>query len=185
MTEDMPKIEVIEHEKCPICGANELVLTDMERDIPFFGNVAIFSMSCNACKYHKADVEVLEKRDPVKYTLEVSSEDDLKIRIIKSSFATVKIPHIGSIDPGETSNGYVTNVEGILNRIKKQIEFLRDSSDDPADAKKAKNLLKKMTRILWGQEKVKIILEDPTGNSAIISDKAEKSPLKVKKSKKK
>ena len=46
---------------------------------------------------------------------------------------------------------------------------------------KAKNLLKKITKIVWGQEKQKIIIEDPTGNSAIISDKAIKSPLKVKK----
>jgi len=183
MSEKMPEIEIIEHEKCPICGANELVLTEMERDIPFFGKVAIFSMSCNSCKYHKADVEALEYKDPVKYSLEVSSEEDLKIRIVKSSFATVKIPHIGSIDPGETSNGYVTNVEGVLNRIKKQIEFLRDSAENPADSKKAKNMLKKLTRVLWGQEKIKLILEDPTGNSAIISDKAEKTLLKVKKKK--
>lgn len=181
MSEDVPNIEVIEGEKCPICGANQLTLTEMERDIPFFGAVAIFSMNCSACKYHKADVESLEEQEPVKYTLEISSEEDLKIRIIKSSNATVKIPHIGSIEPGEAANGYVTNVEGVLNRLKKQVEFLRDSSDDPADAKKAKNILKKLTRIMWGQEKVKLTIEDPTGNSSIISDKAEKKPLKVKK----
>jgi C4-type Zn-finger protein len=30
-----------------------------------------------------------------------------------------------------------------------------------------------------GREKLKIIIEDPTGNSAIISDKAIKAPLKT------
>ena len=180
MSEDTPNIEVIDGEKCPICGANELTLTEMERDIPFFGQVAIFSMNCNACKYHKADVESLSEQEPVKYSFEVGSEEDLKVRIIKSSFATVKIAHVGTIEPGEAANGYVTNVEGILNRMKKQVEFLRDSSDDPADAKKAKNILKKLTRVLWGQEKLKIALDDPTGNSAIISDKAEKKNYKAK-----
>ena len=43
--------------------------------------------------------------------------------------------------------------------------------------KKAKNMLKKLNRTMWGQEKLKIIIEDPSGNSAIISDKAKKSKL--------
>lgn len=181
MSEEMPEIEIVEGEKCPICSANELTLTEMERDIPFFGKVAIFSMNCNACKYHKADVESLEKREAKKYSFEVSSEEDLKVRIIKSSMATVKIAHVGNIEPGETANGYITNVEGILNRMKKQVEFVKESSDDKADIKKAKNILKKLTRVMWGQESIKITLEDPTGNSAIISDKAEVKKYKPKK----
>ena len=59
-------------------------------------------------------------------------------------------------------------------RYKKQIEIIRDESDDIADRKKAKNHLKKLTKIFWGQEKCKIVLTDKTGNSAIISDKAVK-----------
>jgi C4-type Zn-finger protein len=31
---------------------------------------------------------------------------------------------------------------------------------------------------MWGQDTLKIIIEDPSGNSAIISDKAVKSKLK-------
>jgi zinc finger protein len=181
MSEDIPGMEVIENEKCPMCGEKKLTLTEMERDVPFFGQLAIFSMDCNACGYHKADVEALEEHDPVKFTIEISCEEDLKIRVIKSSYANIKIGTIATIEAGEASNGYITNVEGILNRIKRQIEFLRDNSDDPADTKKAKNHLKKLTRVLWGQEKIKIVLEDPTGNSSIISDKAVKDKLKVKK----
>ena len=45
---------------------------------------------------------------------------------------------------------------------------------------KAKNMLKKINKIIDGQEKAKLIIEDPSGNSAIISEKAEKSKLKVK-----
>ena len=46
-----------------------------------------------------------------------------------------------------------------------------------SDQKKAKNLLKKITNCMWGREKLKLILEDPSGNSAIISDKAAKGKL--------
>lgn len=176
-----PPMEVIEGETCPMCNAKTLTLMETQREIPFFGLVSLFSMDCATCRYHKADLEALEEKDPVKYTLEINSEEDLRIRIVKSSFATVKIPHVGNIEPGDAANGYITNVEGILNRMKKQVEFLRDNSEDKADSKKAKNIVKKLQRVLWGQEKLKITIEDPTGNSAIISEKAIKGKLPKKK----
>jgi zinc finger protein len=84
---------------------------------------------------------------------------------------------MGKIESGSASNGYVTNVEGLLNRFKKQIEFLKESSDDKADQKKAKNYLKKLQKVVWGQEPLTLVLEDKTGNSAIISEKALKKKL--------
>ena len=101
----------------------------------------------------------------------------MKVRIIKSSKATIKLPHITTITPGPVSKGYITNIEGILNRVKHQIEATRNSEEDETVKKKAKNLLKKLTKISWGQEKQKIIIEDPSGNSAIISERAVKTKL--------
>jgi zinc finger protein len=178
MTQDEPNIDVISGEKCPMCGENTLTLTEMERDIPFFGVVAIFSMSCMSCHYHKADVEAAEHSDPVRFDFTIDSEDDMSVRVVKSSNAIIKFGRIGKIESGEASNGYVTNIEGLLNRLKKQVEFLRDSSDDKADQKKAKNHLKKLQKVMWGQDTLTITLEDKTGNSAIISEKAEKKKLK-------
>jgi len=176
----MPKPETISGQPCPLCHQKTLTLTDEELEVPYFGKVHLFSMTCTSCKYHKADVEALEKKEPCKYTFEINREQDMKIRVVKSSEATVKIPHITTITPGPASQGFITNIEGILNRVKYQIEVARDIAEDNADRKKAKNLLKKLTKIMWGQEKQKIIIEDPSGNSAIIDDKAEKSGLKVK-----
>lgn len=171
-------VSALEAQECPVCKEKTLTLTEMEKEIPYFSKVFIFSMSCSNCNYHKADVECAEQRDPVKYSFEVSSEDDLKVRVVRSGEATVKIPHVITIEPGPSSNGYVTNIEGILNRVKKSIEIARDSEEDEDARKKAKNLLKKLNRAMWGQEKLKVIIEDPTGNSAIISDRAEVSKLK-------
>src|SRR3989344_7376665 len=158
--------------KCPFCHADGLVLMEDERDIPYFGKVYIFSMTCNNCKFHKADVECVDQKDPTRHSVEVSGEEDMKIRVVKSSNATVKIPHITTIDPGEASNGYVTNVEGIIRRIKSQLEILKEDPEDKEGAEKARNMIKKLNRVTWGEEKLKLIIEDPTGNSAIISDKA-------------
>ena len=64
-----------------------------------------------------------------------------------------------------------------MNRVQKEIENVRDNEEDADARKKAKNLLKKLQRVTWGKDKMKIIIEDPTGNSAIISDKAVKGKL--------
>lgn len=171
--------EFIKGELCPFCNKKTLQLMESEMDIPYFGKAYLFAMDCEnpECGYHKADVESAEEsKGPVKYTLDIDSEEDMKIRIVKASSCTVKIPHIGSIESSETSNGYVTNVEGVLNRMKKQIEAIRDDQEaDEEERKKAKNLSKKIVRIMWGQEKAKLILEDQNGNSAIVSPKAVKS----------
>ena len=169
-----------EQQPCPLCHEKTLILTEREIEVPYFGNVYLFSMTCSNCKYHKADVEATEQKYPVKFEFEITSEEDMKVRVVKSSEATVKLPHLATISPGPASQGYVTNIEGILNRVKYQIESVKEMEEDEEDKKKAKNLLKKLTRITWGQENQKIIIEDPSGNSAIISDKAIKMSLKVK-----
>jgi len=172
--------EDIEHQQCPLCHQNTLILTERETEVPYFGKVYLFSMTCNECKYHKADVESTEHKEPARYEFEISSEEDMKVRVVKSSEATVKLPHLATITPGPASQGYVTNIEGILNRVKYRVEAAKEMEEDEEDKKKAKNLLKKILDITWGKEKQKLIIEDPSGNSAIISDKAIKSPLKVK-----
>ena len=176
MTE-MAQPDVLAGQPCPMCGQRTLSLTEAESEVPFFGKVFLFSMNCSGCKYHMADVEAAEPKEPCKYTFELAKEEDLKVRVVKSSQATVKIPHVTTITPGPASLGYVTNIEGILVRVKKGIEDARDMAEDEEDKKKAKNLLKKLQRAMWGQEPLKIIIEDPSGNSAIISDKAVKGKL--------
>ena len=180
MAEEQLKEEDFEQQPCPLCHEKSLILTEREMEVPYFGKVYLFSMTCSSCKYHKADVEATERKEPMKFEFEISSEEDMKVRVVKSSEATVKLPNIASISPGPAAQGYVTNIEGILNRVKYQIEAAKEMEEDEEDKKKAKNLLKKLLNITWGKEKQKLIIEDPSGNSAIISDKAVKSPLRVK-----
>jgi len=172
-----PKIDKLEGQACPVCHKNTLTLTEQETEVPYFGKLYVFSMSCSSCDYKKADVEAEEQKDPVRWSINIESDKDMNIRIIKSSEATVKIPRITTIEPGPASEGYITNVEGLLEKVKEQIESVRDNEEDPDAKKKAKNLVKKITRIMWGKEKTKIIIEDPSGNSAIVSEKAVKGKL--------
>jgi len=104
--EFMPKEESVaegdfEQQPCPLCHEKTLILTERETEVPYFGKVYLFSMTCNNCKYHKADVESTEQKEPVKYDFEISSEEDMKVRVVKSSEATVKLPHLATISPGQ------------------------------------------------------------------------------------
>ena len=167
----------LKDQPCPVCGQKKLTLTEAETEVPYFGKIFIFAMHCDGCKYHKSDIEAAEKREPCKYVFEVSGKEDLQVRVIKSSEALVKFERVGDIEPGTASEGLVTNIEGMIQRIKEQVENIRDHEEDEELKKKAKNLVKKLQNVLWGEEKLKITIEDPTGNSAIISEKAKRSKL--------
>ena len=170
-------MEEIKGELCQFCGKNGLNLREEEVEIPYFGLVYILSMNCDECGYRKTDVEPAEKKEPCRYTFEVTSEEDLNVKIVKSGGGRVKIPHVITIDPGPATSGYITNIEGLLERVKNIIQSTAESEDDSSAKKKAKNLIKKLNKVLVGREKLKIILEDPTGNSTIVSDKAVKGKL--------
>ncbi len=168
----------IKNQKCPICHKNTITLTEDIKKIPYFDKVFIFSMKCSNCKYSMSDIETETKKQPSKYIFEITSDKDMKIRVVKSSYATIKIPQLRmSIKPGPASEGYISNIEGILNRFTKVIESEKHSEDKKI-RNHAKNLLKKIRKVKSGDFKLKIIIEDPTGNSAIISDKAKIEKLK-------
>jgi len=166
--------EILKDQICPFCGNKTLTLVEEKREIPYFGTAYLFSMECSSCDYFKADIEFDKEQKPCKYKLDINSEEDMKIRVVKSSNATIKIPRMITITPGPMSNGYVTNVEGILNRIEKVFKDQLETEDDNSKKKKLKNMIKKLQKVKWGNEELTLIIEDPSGNSAIISDKAVK-----------
>ncbi|MBI2665566.1 ZPR1 zinc finger domain-containing protein [Candidatus Woesearchaeota archaeon] len=165
-------------QKCAFCDQDKLTLREEEVDIPHFGRVFVLSAECEGCGYRKADVEPAEKKEPCRYTFEVASESDMNIKVVKSGEATLKIPHIITVEPGPASEGYITNVEGLLERVKKMVQSSVDEEDeDETVQRKAKNMIKKINNVILGRDTLKIIIEDPSGHSAIISEKAQRSKL--------
>ncbi len=167
----------IKGEMCHFCGEKKLSLREEDINIPYFGKVFVLTMECLGCGYRKADVEPAEKKEPCKYVFEVTCEADLSVKLVKSGDATVKIPHIITIEPGPASEGFVTNVEGLLERVRKMVESSIDGEEDDTIKKKGKTMLKKLTNVMLGRESLKIIIEDPTGHSVVVSDKAVKSKI--------
>jgi len=172
-------MEEIKNQPCPFCGKKTLMLIEDKKEIPYFGKCFLMTMDCSNCKYHKFDIESAERKDPIKYTFIVKNKEDMKVRVVKGAEATIKIPTLRmDVRSAIGATAYISNIEGVLRRFKKIIEGQRDSSEDKSVKKSAKNLLKKIWKVECGELECKIVIEDPSGNSAIISDKAEVSKLK-------
>jgi len=172
-------MDEIKNQQCPICKKNTLTLREELKEVSYFGKLYLFSMECSDCNYKKSDVESETKKKPVKITFTIESEKDLSVRVIKSSTASIRIPQLRiSVTAGSESDGYVSNIEGVLGRFYKITEGERDIAEDEKTRKKAKKLLKKLWKAKSGDLKLKVILEDPEGNSGILSEKAEIKNLK-------
>jgi zinc finger protein len=162
---------VLENQTCPFCFKKTLSLTEEEKDISGFGIVYLLSMGCSSCNFSKTDVELFESSKK-KLTFDVESKKDFDIVIIKSSSAKIKIPTIRkSIKPSENSSGCITDVKGLIEEFENILISERDSCEDKKEKKSIKNTLKKLWKVKLGEIPLKIIIEDPSGNSVIVSDK--------------
>lgn len=168
--------DVIEGETCMLCGEDALTLTEESVDIPHFGETFIFAMDCQECDFSMSDVEAAEEKEASEYRYTVSSEEDLSTRVVKSSNATIKVNYVGEVEPGEASTGEVTNVESVLQRFRRVMEGRKDEASGD-ERKQLQNKIDKVADALYGREEITLKIKDPSGNSAIISDDAERNDL--------
>jgi zinc finger protein len=93
--------------------------------------------------------------------------------------ATIKIPELGvQIDPGPACQGFVTNIEGVLDRIENIVRGALIWAENE-ERENAITLLDQIARARLGAMPFTLIIEDPSGNSAIISEKVKKTPLET------
>lgn len=176
------EIFIVENQQCPVCFQEKATFTEYEIEDPLAGPISIFSIKCLACGFKNSDLEFLEEGTPAEYSVDVESKDDLDIRIIKSGSCEIKIPTFRiSVDSSMNSEGFITNVEGVIMRFKKQIELLKNDSElDKAQRKKVKNILKGIDEVLAGEKKMTLKLRDESGNSLMVSEKVQVKKLKKK-----
>ena len=154
---------------CPICGKRSLALSEVHKEIPYFGRVILASWRCFSCGYRHVDVFSLEVREPSRYTFKVKEADDLNVKVIRSSSGTIRIPELGVlIEPGPISQGFITNVEGVLERVENIVKSFMVLFDDKHEVNRCTMLLNKIRKARNGSFQFTLIIEDPRGVSAII-----------------
>ncbi|MBR3139837.1 MAG: ZPR1 zinc finger domain-containing protein [Methanobrevibacter sp.] len=160
--------------KCPACsieGEAKSIMKEIE--IPHFGKVMETTIQCPSCGFKHSDIIALEQNDPAKYVLEIN-KNTLSTRVVRSQSATVSIPEIGvKVEPGPKSEGYVTNVEGILTRFESAVKKALNLFDDEESLTNAKKTFNEIQELKKGNTTATLIILDPFGQSNIVSENAE------------
>lgn len=178
MNQDFLKQERFETKICcPLCRT-DLVMNWQRDNIPYFGEIMHVSARCQ-CSFRFADTMILSVKEPMRYEMPVETSEDLDARVIRSTSGTIRIPEMGvTIEPGSVSESYVTNIEGVLQRVRDVLlTASRWVQGDGEKSSRSEELLCMLEDVIEGKRKITVIVEDPLGNSAIISKKAKATRL--------
>jgi zinc finger protein len=161
--------------RCPYCEREIQYLYQTE-NIPFFSEILIVSGRCE-CGYRHADTMVLGEAEPARWEILVEGPEELSAMVVRSASAAIRIPELGvEIDPGPACEGFVSNVEGVLERIEDVLKGVLVWAEGE-ERENALALRERLGLAREGSVPFVLTIEDPSGNSAIISPKAEKTPL--------
>lgn len=163
---------------CPVCrGKNTLEMNSKTESIPYFGEIMESTILCTECGYKHSDTICLEQKEPVKYTLTIN-KNNINTRVVKSQTATLSIPELGlKVEPGPKSQGYVSNVEGVLTRFESAIATAIGWAEEKQIKENALKILEKIENLKTGDETATLVVEDPFGHSIIINEDAKHRKL--------
>jgi len=148
-------------------------------DVPHFGEALETLLRCGTCGFRHVDFLIMQQKEPLRYELLVEGEADLRTRVIRSNSCTWRIPEVGfTAEPTPRSESFVSNVEGVLERAIAVFEMARRFNEDNPDAVAVADAgLAKLRGALEGREPLTLVMDDPFGNSAIVSERARKRQL--------
>ena len=180
---------------CPICASSGNVNMIAHVDeIPYFGEHTQVTILCHDCGWRQTDFIPAEGKKAGGWSLVIDDEEKLRARVVRSSSCTVCIPELDlQVNPGSSATGYVSNVEGVLNRFQEIIDMVeRDLSQQflLAKGEQRQTLMDQMASLqtmtltlanLGGPdaEAVTLVLLDPHGHSMILHPDASERELTV------
>jgi zinc finger protein len=180
---------------CPVCSsAGKVNMITHIDEIPYFGEHTQVTLLCDDCGWRQTDFIPAEGKKAGGWSLVLDSEEKLRARIVRSSSCTVVLPELDlQVNPGSSSTGYVSNVEGVLNRFLEIVNMVnRDlvAQFEGAPDEERETImehmasLQNMTLVMGelGQEgaaPLTLELLDPHGHSMIIHPEAVERDLTV------
>eukprot|EP00118_Oscarella_pearsei_P021122 m.234891 g.234891 ORF g.234891 m.234891 type:complete len:446 (+) comp40122_c1_seq3:1824-3161(+) len=155
---------------CPSCQSpseNRMKVID----IPHFKQVVIMALTCDVCGLKSNEVKsgsgIADKG--IRIELQMTTTEDLSRDVLKSETAYVKIPDIDLEVQSRSIGGRFTTVEGMIVEIRDELRKLNpfgfgDSAQDDTRLK-LRRVADQLDKIASGDWMVKIVIEDPAGNS--------------------
>ena len=169
---------------CPICNSeNGLILNVHTSEIPYFGGHTEMTMICNECGWRNTDFIPSEGKKPSLWSLVIDNSEFMTTRVVRSSSCTVRIVELGlEVEPGDNATGYISNVEGVLNRFSDAIAMIqrsaiRDGEEGKEKVESCQELIDRISKIKNGEEPVELMLLDPNGHSQILHESATSTDL--------
>ena len=164
-------VEVELDQPCISCGQKGVVNIISNLDLPYLGAAMQTTYICRACGFKHSDMITLENKGPLRHEAAIEKTEDLNLRVVRSNSGTIRIPEIGvEIEPGMASESFISNAEGILDRVEEVVRVLmRDAELDVHE--KCSALLSELGKMKGGEKPFHLIVEDPYGNSAILGEK--------------
>ena len=161
--------DITEDILCPVCNEKDLKMTRTIYSLPDGDDVLIILLECNKCNYKKSDmVSMFTAFKPGEYLLTVD-DGDFTHKVFRGARGDLEIPEIGMIiERGPAATFEFTNIEGIILKMKTQLEFfLRTTPTDIIEWQNANECFKRLNKALSKQLPFKVILRDKEGGSYI------------------
>ena len=177
-TYELPAIT--EEMLCSVCQKPGITLSRTIYNLPDGDEILILLLNCEACGYKKTDtIPMYNAFEPGIYTLSVD-DHDFTHKIFRGAQGNLDIPEVGvSIERGPAAEYDFTNVEGILLKMKTQVEFfLKTNPTDCKEWENANEVFKRLKNCLSGKMKFTVILDDPEGGSYISPSNPNKMSFK-------
>ena len=160
---------------CVICGFDGgLSMLAHTEEIAYFGEHTQVTLTCPGCGWRQTDFIPAEAREGSSHTYRIDSTDDLQVRVIRGSACTVRLLELDlEVRPGSHSTGYVSNIEGVLNRFQDVVDMVGRQAaieGDDGAITELEQLTQAMLEIRMGQREATLQLQDPHGHSMILTD---------------
>ena len=160
---------------CVICGFDGgLSMLAHTEEIAYFGEHTQVTLTCPGCGWRQTDFIPAEAREASSHTYCIDSIDDLQVRVIRGSACTVRLLELDlEVRPGSHSTGYVSNIEGVLNRFQDVVDMVGRQAaieGDDGAITELEQMTQAMLEIRRGQREATLQLLDPHGHSMILTD---------------
>ncbi|NXG37181.1 ZPR1 protein, partial [Dromaius novaehollandiae] len=153
-------------------GVTRLLLTR----VPFFKEIIVSSFACDSCAWSNTEIQAAGRiqEQGVRYTLAVTSRQDMNREVVKTDCATTRIPELDFEIPAFTQKGVLTTIEGIIDRAVAGLEQdqpVRRATDEEV-ASKIDEFIGKLKQLKEVHSPFTFIIDDPSGNSFVENPRA-------------
>jgi len=153
---------------CEKNGVTKFMLTK----IPFFKEIMVSAFQCDHCGMKNSEVSFAGKLEDygVKYEVNVINNIAFDRTVVKSEFATIRVPEIGLEIPPATQKGSIKTIEGYFATTIAGLQDMQEERRkfDPITAQKIDDYCKTLQEYSTGKKlPFTFIVEDPSGNSFV------------------